>query len=705
MSPEFSKFQIFWDFRAVQKIYIQQGTLNHLSVIYSYQNKRLFKDLQVQKVENGRFLYDPFMEYSRLGVKISLPSTEQLATMIFGQIIDQHLLAYLLNTKPQYKPEHYLKSASALLTQNIQNIKYGEEFSNQLINFYYDPRCLFDSDQQFYTTLEAHPQNTKEFLQNYEITQKELKEQLIQDEKLSEEASDSQPALIAQTKSIFKNIKNAVKQQFQQNTASQPQVLQHPLVFASESYGHGLFFKSTYFLQSPVLRYHLKNFISNKLPKFDSLHSPQLMNNIKISYLNTNYLHSPTYPCILAVPIALSDSDIVRAMKFRSRGRACTLSYNYKSATLSRSAQPGSGFGLSRENEDEKLLKEMSNNKLIVFDARPKISAIGNVLSGKGFESKSAYPFAQTYYCGIQNIHAIRDSQEIIAKGLYDYLSGKESAENMRDFSRIQDIIQQEGTKSEIYRVFYSSKWFDHLQLILFSSNSIAQLITEQKQSVMVHCSDGWDRTSQLTSISMLLMDNYYRTIRGFLILIQKEWLSFGHMFATRNRQFASTKASRRKDKEYFSYVEEFNINNTFEERSTDIINGQDPKQLPLKQSNLRFSASQTSPIFFQFLDAVYQVIMQHPTKFEFNSDLLVFLAIACMSGKYGDFQCDNERMRVDHSIYTATSSCFDYIIQNPDKFVNVCYRNVDLEKQQEVISCSWVSQDLTIFWELWNQY
>lgn len=70
-----------------------------------------------------------------------------------------------------------------------------------------------------------------------------------------------------------------------------------------------------------------------------------------------------------------------------------------------------------------------------------------------------------------------------------------------------------------------------HLKLILAGALRIADKLESGKTSVVVHCSDGWDRTGQLTSLAMLMLDGYYRTIRGFEVLLEKEWLSFGHRF------------------------------------------------------------------------------------------------------------------------------------------------------------------------------
>lgn len=40
----------------------------------------------------------------------------------------------------------------------------------------------------------------------------------------------------------------------------------------------------------------------------------------------------------------------------------------------------------------------------------------------------------------------------------------------------------------------------------------------EEKVSVVVHCSDGWDRTAQTCSLAGIMLDPYYRTIHGFQV-------------------------------------------------------------------------------------------------------------------------------------------------------------------------------------------
>ncbi|XP_046863909.1 myotubularin-related protein 7-like isoform X2 [Xenia sp. Carnegie-2017] len=49
---------------------------------------------------------------------------------------------------------------------------------------------------------------------------------------------------------------------------------------------------------------------------------------------------------------------------------------------------------------------------------------------------------------------------------------------------------------------------------------TIVQHVDEKGIAALIHCSDGWDRTAQLSSISQILLDPYYRTIKRFQILV-----------------------------------------------------------------------------------------------------------------------------------------------------------------------------------------
>lgn len=62
-----------------------------------------------------------------------------------------------------------------------------------------------------------------------------------------------------------------------------------------------------------------------------------------------------------------------------------------------------------------------------------------------------------------------------------------------------------------------SSGWLKHIRAILETSWFIARNIVNGI-SVVVHCSDGWDRTAQVCSLAALMLDPFYRTIHGFQV-------------------------------------------------------------------------------------------------------------------------------------------------------------------------------------------
>ncbi|XP_069748693.1 phosphatidylinositol-3-phosphate phosphatase MTMR1-like isoform X9 [Narcine bancroftii] len=171
----------------------------------------------------------------------------------------------------------------------------------------------------------------------------------------------------------------------------------------------------------------------------------------------------------------------------------------------------------------------------------------------------------------------------------------------------------------------------DANKILLAGAVRIADKVESAKTSVVVHCSDGWDRTSQLTSLSMLILDSYYRTIKGFEVLIEKEWLSFGHRFAVR-----------------------------------------------VGHGDENHAAADRSPIFLQFIDCVWQMTRQFPTAFEFNELFLLTILDHLYSCLFGTFLYNCDQQRVKEEVQTKTISLWSYINSQLEEFTNPFYVNYE---------------------------
>ena len=56
----------------------------------------------------------------------------------------------------------------------------------------------------------------------------------------------------------------------------------------------------------------------------------------------------------------------------------------------------------------------------------------------------------------------------------------------------------------------------------------------QKGKEVLLQEQHGFDRVAQVAALAQLIIDPFYRTLHGFSLLIEKEFISFGHPFARR---------------------------------------------------------------------------------------------------------------------------------------------------------------------------
>jgi len=462
----------------------------------------------------------------------------------------------------------------------------------------------------------------------------------------------------------------------------------------------------------------------------------------RISTINSDYAFSPTYPALLVVPSTISDNVLNYAGKHRSKVRIPALTYLHpvNNCSITRSAQPTVGMRSARSVQDERLVSacfsataslggystpeakpspsgsqlnlaehseesEMTDverledeiiasaenipdqphvygaqQRNLIVDARPTINAMAQHAAGYGSENMDHYKFATKAYLGIDNIHVMRESLRRVFEALKD--------SDLVDAPPNRELLAKSG-------------WIKHITGILDGAALIARQVGIHHSHVLIHCSDGWDRTSQLSALSQIMLDPYYRTLDGFIVLVEKDWLAFGHMFQQRNGYLnhekwfvtemdglagstvppgINTDAPRNetienalaKTKRFFSKRSPGDEVDSDGEPIYEESPG--TRRTPAKGSPEEEEATkerEISPVFHQFLDGVHQLLYQYPTRFEFNDRFLRRMFYHLYSCQYGTFLYNSEKARVDARAAERTKSVWDYFLADRHKFVN----------------------------------
>ncbi|CAG2053383.1 unnamed protein product [Timema podura] len=188
------------------------------------------------------------------------------------------------------------------------------------------------------------------------------------------------------------------------------------------------------------------------------------------------------------------------------------------------------------------------------MDARSYTTAVANRARGGGCECPEYYPGCEIQFMNLANIHSIRKS-----------------------FQAVRQLCSSAADQPNWFSLLEGTRWLQHMAGLLRAALAVVSAIEQEGRPVLVHCSDGWDRTPQIVALAKLLLDPYYRTIEGFRILCENEWLDFGHKFA---------------------------------DRCGHMIGCDDPNE--------------RCPVFLQWLDCVHQLLLQFPCAFEFSHSYLV---------------------------------------------------------------------------------
>ncbi|KAL0238676.1 hypothetical protein PCE1_004368 [Barthelona sp. PCE] len=386
-------------------------------------------------------------------------------------------------------------------------------------------------------------------------------------------------------------------------------------------------------LYNDVVDYHRMGLVG---PKSDG--------KLVITNQNRNFQISPTYPPQFVIP-RHAENILQDVCAFRSRARVPVATFKYNDSALWRSSQPCVGILNTLSEEDVSYLG-MIGPTVFVLDCRPMANAYGNRATGKGFET-AQYRNVQLWWANIENIHVMRESMCRVKAAVFEPLVDETTRSA---FGIVNGDVAHSVPKpsfmpviddSAFYHILHQSGWLQHIRTMLQAA-AVGVEVLRGGTSVLVHCSDGWDRTAQVCCLIEMCLDPFYRTSRGLCSLIEKHFITYGHKFLDRTLFY------QHESKKSFGLKIGSSMNHKEKQR-------------------------EESPIFLQFIDGVYQLLNQFPNHFEFNQTLLIDILDGFFDGISGTFLSNTIKERFQNSLMMYPS-LWDLLELEHVKYLNLDY-------------------------------
>lgn len=204
------------------------------------------------------------------------------------------------------------------------------------------------------------------------------------------------------------------------------------------------------------------------------------------------------------------------------------------------------------------------------------------------------------------------------------------------------DLCVKDAFGNQFYENMAKSKWSQYEIRYLKEAYSVAHTLQNKGLFILQNGGSTHYDDYILVPLIELLVDPFFRTLEGFCLLVEKEWVSYSFPFSSLGHVVEVDDPGKKNEKE---------------------------KEKKEKEKE-KTEWTKACPPFEMFINCVWQILQLQPITFEFTEEFLLFLLDSFYENRFGTFFFDNESARRAHQ--HCTVSIWSHVLSlRPQNFIN----------------------------------